>query len=336
MAQGAWGKVAVGLALLFFVSLGAGYGVGAQVGDGTDDAALKTGAGTTVATGASATGAAPATTATVPTTTTTVPTTTTTAPTTTAPTTTTTAPTTTTTEPGPRRPTRADPLRVVLAGDSVMAGLAPAVKAALEAAGTTTVRFILTPSILRDPTVRFTWNQQLTQFDPEVVVMFVGTWESGVVQGITKESVDAPGWQDHYEQTVLDPWIQLITSRGASVLWLGNPIVHNDDANHAFAALNAAFRALPSRWPAVSYLDTNPILNGAAPGYHDIIARPDGRVVRTRQTDGLHLCAPGAALLGEVVADDLAARFKATVAPGWQQGAWTADAVYPPASCPAP
>jgi hypothetical protein len=328
VTQGAWGKVAVGLALLFFVSLGAGYGVGAQVSNGDPDEAAVTATGDTsraATTALSTTAPAPTTTAATPLTTTT-----------TEATTTTTAPTTTTTEPGPRRPTRADPLRVVLAGDSVMAGLAPAVKAALEADGTSTVRFILTPSILRDPTVRFTWNQQLTQFDPEVIVMFVGTWESGVVQGITKESVDAPGWQDHYERTVLDPWIQLITSRGASVLWLGNPIVHNDDANHAFAALNTAFRTLPSRWPSVTFLDTNPILNGSLPGYHDIIPLPDGTLVRTRQTDGLHLCAPGAALLGQAVSDDIAVRFKATVAPAWQQGPWTADKVYPAASCPAP
>ena len=87
---------------------------------------------------------------------------------------------------------------------------------------------------------------------------------------------------------------------------------------------------------AVTFLDTNPILNGRTPGYHDIVPLPDGRLVRTRQTDGLHLCAPGAALLGQVVSDDIAARFKATVAPAWQQGPWTTDKVYPAASCPAP
>ena len=44
------------------------------------------------------------------------------------------------------------------------------------------------------------------------------------------QSVDDPGWQEQYERAVLDPWIQLITSRGASVLWLGNPTVGNEDA----------------------------------------------------------------------------------------------------------
>lgn len=331
VTTGAWAKVAVGLLLLFVVSLGAGYGVGAQVSEGNGTAAPG---GPSSATARPASeNAAAATAPTTPVPTTGVPATE--APTTTSAPTATAAPTTTT-EPGPRRPDRADPLRVALAGDSVMAGLAPALKAALEADGTTTVRFILTPSILRDPTDRFTWNKQLTESDPEVVVMFLGTWESGVLQGITKESVDAPGWQERYERTVLDPWIQLLTSQGASVLWLGNPVVQNPNGNHAFAALNAAFAGLPNRFASVSYLETNTILNGSAPGYHDIIPLPDGTLVRTRQTDGLHLCAPGAALLGQAVAEDLATRFKATVAPSWQSGPWIYDEVYPPASCPPP
>ncbi len=246
------------------------------------------------------------------------------------------APTTTTTEPGPRRPTAEDPLRVVLAGDSVMAGLAPALKAAVEADGTSEVRFILTPSILRDPTVRFTWNQQLEQFNPEVIVMFVGTWESEVLRTGTGAASEDPAWQGQYEANVLDPWLQLITSRGASVIWIGNPPVANDDANRAFRALNEAYADLPSRWPSVTYLPAQDALNGPTPGYHDVITTGDGTTVRTRQIDGLHLCADGAALLAQQVVEELVSSYKATALTGWQSGPWRGDAVYPPASCPQP
>lgn len=310
--------------VLFVLSTGVGYAVGAQVrgGDGATSTERAAPPATTLTPapgpteGEAGTSAPPATEPV------------------TAPPETAAPETTTTTEPGPRRPDREHPLRVVLAGDSVMAGLAPPVKAALEADGTTTVRFILTPSILRDPTVRFTWNQQLAEFDPEVVVMFVGTWESGVVQGIAGQSVDDPGWQAQYERAVLDPWIQLITSRGASVLWLGNPTVGNDDANHAFTALNRAFRDLPTRWPSVQYVDTQLAVNGPLPGYHDTVVLPNGMVVRTRQLDGLHLCADGAALLSMVVTEIIANGFKATISPGWETGPWRYDKVYPAASCP--
>jgi hypothetical protein len=317
-------KIAVAFGVLFALSLGAGYTVGAQVRteDGATDASASTSS-------AAPTTALPTSTSTAPPTT---------APPTSPPTTeppTTVAPATTTIA-GPRVPDRAHPLRIALAGDSVMAGLSPPIKAALEANGLATVKFILTPSILRDPAVRFTWNTQLNEFDPEVIVMFVGTWEGGVVaKGANPDLTADPNWRASYERDVLDPWIQLITSRGASVVWIGNPIVKNDDANKLFGSLNAAFRDLPNRWESVEYLDSNPALNGSQPGYHDVVTLGDGTLVRTRQVDGLHLCSGGAALLARVLLQDLQDGFHATAADGWERGAWTRESVYPPASCPA-
>lgn len=319
-------QAALGLVVLFVLSVGAGYGVGAQVrGDEPN--------------GSSLTAAATSTTAPASTVTPTTPGPTTAAPTTPAPSTT--AATTTTAPPPTAPPTtrRTEPLRVVLAGDSVMAGLAPPVEAALEAGGEADVRFVLTPTILRDPTVRFTWSRQLEEFDPDLVVMFVGTWESGLVEGSNPGLVPGDAaWRAGYERDVLDPWMQLITSRGADVLWIANPVVRNDDANRVFANLNAAFDDLPTRWPQVHVLDAGPPLNGPDPAYHDVRTLPDGRTVRTRQTDGLHLCPEGAALLGAAVVDEVAGRYGLDVDPAWVTATgWRASpAVYPAASCPSP
>jgi hypothetical protein len=307
--------IVVGFLLLLAVSTGAGYSVGASVnGDGEDLATAPSSS-----TSSSTTATAPATTE---------------ATTTQPPTTP--APTTTTTEPGPRRPTTADPLRIVLAGDSVMAGLAPALKAALEADGTSQVRFVLTPSVLRDPTVRFTWNQQLEELNPEIVVMFVGTWESEVLRTGDGAASTDPTWRTQYEANVLDPWLQLITSRGASVIWIGNPAVGNEEANASFSALNAAYADLPNRWPMVTYLSSQMALNGPGDGFHDVISDADGTWVRTRQIDGLHLCPGGAALLGEQLVAQLTTVWKANEAPGWQAGDWQYADVYPPEACPVP
>ncbi len=338
MAGASAPKLVVAFAVLFTLSVGAGYGVGAQVR--TDDS-------TSAAPGASpateaATTTAPLTVVPDPPASPEEPPTeapTTLAPTTLAPTTvapTTVAPTTST-RPGPRVPDREHPLRIALAGDSVMAGLAPPVKAALEADGTAQVRFVLTPSILRDPAVRYTWNTQLAEFDPEIVIMFVGTWESGVIaKGSGPDATSDPNWRTGYERDILDPWVQLITSRGASVVWIANPTVKSDEANAMFGALNAAFRDLPGRWPQVSIVEANPALNGALAGYHDVVALADGTRIRTRQIDGLHLCAGGAALLGRVLVVHLADAFAAPVHDGWETGSWRTESVYPPQSCPAP
>lgn len=305
--------IVVGFLLLFAVSTGAGYSVGASVNGSDDEVATAPGSTSTSATEAPATTEAP----------------------TTRPPTTPSS-TTTTTEPGPRRPTAADPLRIVLAGDSVMAGLAPALKAAVEADGTAQVRFVLTPSVLRDPTVRFKWNQQLEELNPEIIVMFVGTWESEVLRTGDGAASTDPTWRTQYEANVLDPWLQLITSRGASVIWIGNPAVGNEEANAAFTALNEAYADLPSRWPSVTYLSAQEALNGPEPGFHDVISDADGTWVRTRQLDGLHLCPGGAALLADEVLVPLTSIWKANVAPGWQAGDWRFADVYPPDGCPEP
>ena len=91
------------------------------------------------------------------------------------------APTTTTTSvpPGGRQPTPEDPLRVVLAGDSVMNGLAPAIATALNEGGDSQVQFDLAPSIARDTASRVLWQQQLDATSPDLVVMLIGTWERG-------------------------------------------------------------------------------------------------------------------------------------------------------------
>ena len=302
--------IVVGFLLLLAVSTGAGYSVGASVNGSGEDVAAT--AGSTTSTTPSGAEPAPST----------------------APTTA--APTTTTTEPGPRRPTAADPLRVVLAGDSVMAGLAPPLEAAIEADGTSQVRFVLTPSVLRDPLVRHKWNQELEGFNPEVIVMFVGTWESEVLRTGTGAASTDPTWRTEYEANVLDPWLQLITSRGASVIWIGNAAVSNDEANLAFSALNEAYAELPSRWPTVTYLSSQETLNGPGGGFHDVISDADGTWIRTRQVDGLHLCPAGAALLAEQLLTELTSVWKATEAPGWQDGDWRAADVYPADGCPVP
>ncbi len=240
---------------------------------------------------------------------------------------------------GGRIPTTEDPLRVVMAGDSVMAGLSPPVKSAFEAGTAGNVRFVLTPSIIRDATVRFTWEQQLAEFDPEVVVMFVGTWESHEVEIGSGQAVTLgdPRWRQSYEEQVLDPWVRLITSQGARVLWIGSPAAANPEANLVFAGLNSVFSALPARFPTVAYLDASTVLAGPEARFSPVIPDSSGRLVRTRQVDGLHLCADGARVLGAEVIARIAADWSVPVGTGWDvPGAqWRTDSVlYPPESCP--
>jgi hypothetical protein len=227
-----------------------------------------------------------------------------------------------------------EPLRIALAGDSVMAGLAPAVEAALDGTGDADVQFMVTPSILRDATVRFTWQQELDDFDPDLVVMFVGTWEVGQVT--PSDGPGDPGWQREYERDVLDPWIELITERGAEVIWIGAPAVEAPEVNQLFDALNDVYRGLSDRWEEVTYLDSTDALAGVGAGYSPIVTTETGEEVRARQIDGLHLCPDGAVLLARAVLDTVQLDHPVGEVPDWQTGGWRTREEYPAENCPAP
>ena len=242
------------------------------------------------------------------------------------------APTTTTTEP---------PMavaRVTLAGDSVMAGLEPALSAAL-GAGEVESDFILTPSVLRDATVRFTWGQRLEEFGPDVIVMLVGTWEAGAaISGVGQSTggLEDPGWSESYLTDVLEPWAELLTADGAQVIWVGAPVTADEGNSFVFAILNAAYRDLAERNESVHYIESSTTLAGDDGQYTHASTLPSGEYVRTRQTDGLHLCAQGAIDLAGAVLDAIAVFGELSVPPGWQDGDWRQDQAYPPEYCPAP
>jgi hypothetical protein len=228
------------------------------------------------------------------------------------------------------------PLRIVLAGDSVMAGMAPAAEHALESGGDAQVQFVLTPTILRDATIRFAWLRELDRFDPDVVVMFVGTWELGEVtngRGQTVGTEDS-GWMASYERDVLDPWVKLLTEKGAKVIWLGAPAVRSDAVNLEFLSLNAAYQELARRNPAVRYLDTSSALARGGTGYVEVATLPNGQKVRIRQVDGLHLCPEGAVRLTSALLKELRRTHHISVEPGWQQGSWRQRQEYTPSECP--
>lgn len=238
--------------------------------------------------------------------------------------------------PGPT--TEPEPLRITLAGDSVMAGLAPAVTDALERGGDAEVEFVLTPSVLRDASVRFSWSKELEEFDPDVVVMFVGTWELGeVTNGVgTSSGPNDPNWQTTYETEILDPWIDLVSAQGAEVVWIGAPSVENPDVDLLFIALNETYRALADRHDNVTYVDSTEALAGAGAGYAPVVTTDQGDQVRVRQIDGLHLCPDGAVLLANAVIEDLQERHDVAVPIGWEDDPWRDDEEYPADSCPPP
>lgn len=244
------------------------------------------------------------------------------------------APTTTTTSlpPGGRQPTPEDPLRVVLAGDSVMNGLAPAVATALNEGGDSQVQFDLAPSIARDTASRVLWQQQLEETHPDLVVMLIGTWERG---DANFEPGD-PNWAPWYQEQVLDPFARMVTDSGARILWIGMPAVADPASTLQLVALNSQFEALAERDDAVDYIEGGDYLNGPDGGYTDRLAAADGTMERVRRTDGLHLCPGGSERLAVPVIEYAQQQWNVRVADGWESMPWRVPPTLDhPEECPA-
>lgn len=240
--------------------------------------------------------------------------------------------TTTTVPPGGRVPTPEDPLRVLLAGDSVMADLAPAAIDALNRGGATEARFGASPGLVLEPTAEAVWRQQLESFDPEVVVVLVGTWEIG-------DRLGTPGseqWRARYDAEVLDPFVELVTSQGAEVIWVGMPAVEEPDSTLVLVELNSAYEDLEDRFPGVRYVPGGEYVSSPEGGYTDVLEGPDGPE-RVRRVDGLHLCPGGAVRLAQPVLDLIEARWAVPVAEDWTTGEWREPPLLQePEECPAP
>lgn len=243
-------------------------------------------------------------------------------------------PTTTTSAvpPGGRQPTAQDKLRVVLAGDSVMNGLAPVVATALNEGGESDVAYELAPSIARDAASRVLWQRQLEENHPDLVVMLIGTWERG---DANFEPGD-PAWSAWYQEEVLDPFADMVTGAGTRILWIGMPAVQSEADTLQLVALNSQFKALADRNDMVDYVEGGDFLNGADGGYTDRLPREDGTVERVRRVDGLHLCPGGAERLALPVIEYAQQQWNVAVGDDWQNAPWRVPPTLDhPEECPA-
>lgn len=253
--------------------------------------------------------------------------------------TTTTAPATTTTTtapppPGGRRPTTEHPLRVLMAGDSLMADISLAIASTVQDGGRAVARLVEAPSIPRDDVVRALWRQQLAEYDPEVIVVLIGVWEGMAEDALAQEEVGTIAWERAYRQGILEPYLQLLTSQGAEVVWVGMPPVQ--DAHHQLihASMNRAVKQLALESDALTFVPGDAILANPDGTWADVLPGPQGNPLRVRRIDTTHLCAEGAVRLARPVLNHLRRQWALPLADNWPTRNWRW--VFPPEDCPSP
>ncbi|CAJ64845.1 MULTISPECIES: DUF459 domain-containing protein [Frankia] len=202
-----------------------------------------------------------------------------------------------------RSPTAADPLRVLVTGDSLTESLGPTITNT--APGTIRAR---TETRFGTGLVRpdfFDWaahardqvagrNPELAG-TPELIIVAMGGNDG---QGITFPDgtvlpAGSAGWEAEYRRrasVVMRIW----TGNGARrLLWLGLPPARSHRLNGYFHQLNAATAAAAAGVSGASYLDLTPWLSKDG-AYSDYLTGAGGRDVLARSRDGVHLTLDGA------------------------------------------
>ncbi|HZT64904.1 MAG TPA: acyltransferase family protein [Acidimicrobiales bacterium] len=267
-------------------------------------------------------------------------------PTTTTPSSTTTSSTTTSTSTTvaaplaafrlPRVPTAADPLRVLVVGDSVMNDTEPALAAVLESTNVVRVTNTAAPWWgLTQSKWRTDWPALIAQDRPEVVI---GTWG----WDIGAAASDPAGYA-----ALLDSAVATLVDHGVDGMVLVQypkigPHPGFDSATLATVerdrqAWNSVAAAEAARRPGtVAYLPVAAALELHGQ-YATWLPGPDGRWTRARMIDDVHPCPTGAARTSAAVEALLAPAWSLPApAPTWWQGSWVHDPRFdePPGSCP--
>ncbi len=215
----------------------------------------------------------------------------------------------------------ADPLNVMIVGDSGTYDASPAISSSYHATGAGSSVETAFPGIGLTNGVldwRIRWPEIFGEIDVDLVVVMLGGWDLEFLEANGAEAYGA----------LLDEAVSLLTSRGAHVQWLSVlPGGTQPDAE-----LNAVFQALAERHPGqVDYLDVAPVFRGPDDDYPQLI---NGALYR--KPDGWHLCPAGAAALATYVHLNTASLgWSPLPVDGWQVGEWMLDRRYddPPGGC---
>ncbi|MFL6110273.1 MAG: GDSL-type esterase/lipase family protein [Catenulispora sp.] len=202
-----------------------------------------------------------------------------------------------------RRPTRENPLRILVTGDSladfdgqqlariVTARHLPA-KVRVEARNGTG---------LTQPDV-FDWSDEAlaeaADYDPDVVVMVLGANDGWPLAGA---GAGVARWVAEYSRRVAAVTRDFLAGDPRRrVYWVGPPVPRSAPWIHIFERINAAIQDVVPSVPGLRYVDVAGPTSEAG-RYTDYLTDADGRRVLARQHDGIHFSFPGSVFPARII-----------------------------------
>jgi lysophospholipase L1-like esterase len=213
------------------------------------------------------------------------------------------AATTTTTIPTGLRPSAADPLRVLIIGDSLGIdlgqqlandlGTTHVVSATLdgkEATGLTRPDYFNWPAELQ---------ADLPRLSPQVVVIMVGANDPQDFPGPPDIPYGTTQWDTIYAQRA-QAFMAEAASAGAKVIWVGMPPMENGGLSAKMAHLNTIDQQVAQQNPGVIFLATWTLI-GTPQGAYTPYLTVNGQEVNVRAPDGTHITPGGSEIISQSV-----------------------------------
>lgn len=211
-------------------------------------------------------------------------------------------PTPTTTPPPPpmRIPTATDPLRILVAGDSLSIHLGPSLTTLTKNLPVTVNQDsvegtgLARPDVVDWPT---TLAADMAKYHAEVVVLMFGGNDDQSLRTPTGwvSYTDLPAWQVEYEKRIALVMNTLIQANPTvTIVWIGLPAMRKAHLEQFRPIINGLVQREAAARPAnVIYVDSGAALDGPDGSFQAYAVDPDGSRTNVREPDGIHFTQAG-------------------------------------------
>jgi lysophospholipase L1-like esterase len=201
------------------------------------------------------------------------------------------------------RPTPAQPLRVLVVGDSLGIDVGNALVNDLGGTGVVTATLdgqvgtgLTRPDYYNWPAEL---HADLDRLDPQIVVVMVGANDAQDFPGPPDIPYGGAQWSAQYGRNVND-FMREAASSGARMIWIGMPPMNDSELSAKMAALDAIDAAEANQVPGVTFVGSSTVLGTPAGTYTAYLVR-GGQDVAVREPDGIHITPAGADIVAQAV-----------------------------------
>jgi hypothetical protein len=216
-------------------------------------------------------------------------------------------------------PTAANPLRVLVVGDSIGEDFGQSLVTKLSATGVVqaTLDGKISTGLARPD--YFDWpgelRTDLSRFNPDVVVAMMGANDNqSFLVGDRAVQFGTPEWVAVYTQRV-SAMMNEATAQGGRVMWVGMPVMPSSGYSDQMQLLNRIVESQAVGHPGVSYLDSWHVLVDSTGGYSAYLPNASGGQDQVREPDGVHLARAGSDRLADWAIGSIQSEFGVRLGP---------------------